>query len=262
MDFLIIGVVAFLASGLTFYSGFGLGTVLLPAFAVFFPAPVAVAATGVVHLLNGLFKGALLWRQADWSVVLRFGLPAIPAAIAGAWLLGRLGAGSVLFSWSVAGRDFGPTPAALVVGAVMIGLGLLELQPWFQRLAAPPSAAPAGGLATGFLGGLTGQQGALRSMFLLRFGLDPARFIATGVMIAVLIDLSRLPVYALTVGSAAGAFGARQGLLVGWAVLCAFAGAWGAVRWLKKVTIGLVRGVVAAAMLAIGAALMAGLIGT
>ena len=54
MEFVVIGVVAFLASGLTLYSGFGLGTVLLPAFALFFPAPVAVAATGVVHLLNGL----------------------------------------------------------------------------------------------------------------------------------------------------------------------------------------------------------------
>ena len=262
MDFVIIGLVAFLASGLTLYSGFGLGTVLLPAFALFFPAPVAVAATGLVHLLNGLFKGGLLWRQADWGVALRFGLPAVPAAIAGAWLLGRLGAGDTLFSWSLAGHSFGPTPAALVVGLVMITLGLLELQPWFQRLAAPPSAATVGGLATGFLGGLTGQQGALRSMFLLRFGLDPARFIATGVMIAVLIDLSRLPVYALTVGSAAGTLDTRQGLLVGWAVLCAFAGAWGGVRWLKKVTIGLVRGIVAAAMLSIGAAMALGLIGT
>src|SRR5690606_31322817 len=181
MDFLIIGVVAFLASGLTLYSGFGLGSVLLPAFALFFPAPVAVAATGVVHLLNGLFKGALLWRQADWIVVLRFGLPAVPAAVAGAWLLTGFGAGDQLFSWSVGGRVFGPAPGALVVGAVMVARGLLELQPWSKRLAAPPSAAPVGGLATGFLGGLTGQQGALRSMFLLRFGLDPARFIATGV---------------------------------------------------------------------------------
>ena len=57
MDFLLIGLVAFLASGLTLYSGFGLGTVLLPAFALFFPVEVAVAATGTVHLLNNLFKG-------------------------------------------------------------------------------------------------------------------------------------------------------------------------------------------------------------
>ena len=71
MDFVVVCVVAFLASGLTLYSGFGLGAILLPAFALFFPAPVAVAATGVVHLLNNLFKGALLFRQSDWRIVLR-----------------------------------------------------------------------------------------------------------------------------------------------------------------------------------------------
>jgi hypothetical protein len=35
-------------SGLTLFSGFGLGTVLMPAFAVFFPVPTAIAATAVV----------------------------------------------------------------------------------------------------------------------------------------------------------------------------------------------------------------------
>src|SRR5690606_7257660 len=91
MDYMLIGLVAFLASGLTLYSGFGLGTLLLPAFALFLPAPAAVAATAVVHLLNNLFKAALVGRQAHWATVLRFGIPAIPAAIFGGWLLGRLG---------------------------------------------------------------------------------------------------------------------------------------------------------------------------
>jgi hypothetical protein len=50
MSYLIICVVAFAVSGLTLFSGFGLGTLLMPAFALFFP--VAVAATAVVHLAN------------------------------------------------------------------------------------------------------------------------------------------------------------------------------------------------------------------
>jgi uncharacterized membrane protein YfcA len=90
MDIAMIAVVAALASALTLYSGFGLGTLLLPAFALFFPAPVAVAATGVVHLLNNLFKGTLLRKRADWPTVFKFGIPAVPAAIAGAWLLAWL----------------------------------------------------------------------------------------------------------------------------------------------------------------------------
>ena len=262
MDYVIIGLTAFLASGLTLYSGFGLGTVLLPAFALFFPVPVAVAATGVVHLFNNLFKGSLLRREADWRTVARFGLPAIPAAIAGAWLLAELGSTSRLFVWSAFDREYGPTAAGATIGALMIVFALLELQPWFQRLAAPPRLMPLGGVITGFFGGLTGQQGAFRSMFLLKSGLEPARFIATGVLIAVLIDLSRLPTYAASFRGGDTAFGDHSWGLVGVGTLCAFAGAFLGVRYLKKATIGTVRWIVAAMMLLIGAAIFSGLLGS
>ena len=59
MSYLIICTVALLASALTFFSGFDLGTLLLPAFALFFPIEQAVALTAVVHFLNSLFKLAL-----------------------------------------------------------------------------------------------------------------------------------------------------------------------------------------------------------
>ena len=42
MDYLIICLVALAASGLTLFSGFGLGTLLMPAFALFFPVPTAM----------------------------------------------------------------------------------------------------------------------------------------------------------------------------------------------------------------------------
>lgn len=128
MDIAVIAIVAALASALTLYSGFGLGTILLPAFALFFPAPVAVAATGMVHLLNNLFKGTLLRNRADWATVLRFGVPAVPAAVAGAWLLALLGDTSRLFEWSAFDRTFGPTGAGLTIGLVMILFAALELQ--------------------------------------------------------------------------------------------------------------------------------------
>ena len=60
MDYFVICAVAVLASGVTLFSGFGLGTVLMPAFALFFPVPVAIAATAVVHLANNLFKFVLV----------------------------------------------------------------------------------------------------------------------------------------------------------------------------------------------------------
>lgn len=261
MDVAVVCLVAFLASGLTLYSGFGLGTMLLPAFALFFPAPVAVAATGVVHLLNNLFKGTLLRKRADWPTVLKFGLPAVPAAVAGAWLLALLGDTPRLFEWTAFGQIFGPTGAGLVIGLLMILFAALELQRWFHELKAPPRLMPLGGVVTGFFGGLTGQQGAFRSIFLLRSGLPAERFIATGVMIAILVDLSRLTTYAASFTAAGLNPAGREGLLMVVGTLSAFTGAYVATRRLDKMTIGSVRYSVAALMLVIGAALAVGVLG-
>jgi uncharacterized protein len=261
MDMIVIAVVAALASALTLYSGFGLGTILLPAFAIFFPVPVAVAATGVVHLLNNVFKAGLLWRQADWPTVLRFGVPAVPAAMLGAWALARLGDTPQLFTWDALGRPFGPTGASLAVGLLLLLFAGLELQRWFQQLSAPPRLMSLGGLLTGFFGGFTGQQGALRSIFLLRAGLAAKPFIATGVMIAILVDLARLTTYAAAFTSAGLNPAGREGLLVVVGTLAAYAGVWVATRRLEKVTIGAIRTTVAAVMAAIGIAMCLGLLG-
>ena len=260
MDILLVAIVAALASALTLFSGFGLGTLLLPAFALFFPAPVAVAATGVVHLLNNLFKGTLLWQRADWPTVLRFGIPAVPAAIAGAWILAQLGETPRLFEWSAFGRSFGPTGAGLTIGLLMILFAALELQRWFQQLSAPARFIPVGGVISGFLGGLTGH-GALRSIFLLRTGLSAERFVATGAMIAVLVDLSRLGTYAASFNAGELRPEGREALLVAVGTVAAFAGAFIATRWIDKLTIGLVRQAVAGLMLVIGLALASGVIG-
>jgi uncharacterized membrane protein YfcA len=260
VDFVIIGLVAFVASGLTLYSGFGLGTILLPAFALFFPAPTAVAATGMVHLLNNLFKAGLVGRQAHWPTLLRFGLPAIPGAIAGALVLSVL-SGASAFHWEGFGREFAPSAAGVIIGAAMIVFAILELMPWFQRLAAPAKLIPFGGLLTGFVGGLTGQQGALRSMFLFKSGLDATKYIATGTLIAILIDLSRPPTYAASFAENTLSFSGRPGALIAVGTACAFVGAWLGARYMRKSTIGVVRVLVVTLMLLIGAGLITGVLG-
>lgn len=261
MDFALIALVAALASALTLYSGFGLGTILLPVFVLFLPVPMAVAATGVVHLLNNLFKGGLLFRRADWRTVASFGLPAIPAAIAGAWILAQLGNDAPLFAWLIKGHSFGPTAAGLTIGVLMILFAVLELQRWFQNLRASPRMMPVGGAISGFFGGLTGQQGALRSIFLLRSGLDAEGFIATGTMVAILVDLSRLATYAAAFPASGFDPAGREMQIVLVGAFAAFAGAWFATRRLKKLTLGAVRYSVAALMAAIGTAMTLGLIG-
>lgn len=261
MDFVVIGMVAFVASGLTFFSGFGLGTVLLAAFALFFSPPAAVAATGAVHLLNNLFKGALVFRAANWAVVARFAIGAIPAAALGALALSAL-SDAPAFRWTLYGHDLAPTFAGVVIGAAMIGFSFLEAMPWFQKLALPPQLLPLGGAISGFMGGMTGQQGALRSMVLLKCGLDAKSFIATGVMVAVLVDLSRLPTYVATLDPDTLDLAGHDGALIAVGTLCAFAGAWLGAKYLKRATIRVVRVSVAALMLMIGLGMITGLLGS
>lgn len=257
MAVLAVCTVALLASLLSFFSGFGLGTLLLPALALFMPLEQAVAATAVVHLLNGLFKLALLRGHIDRRVVLSFGVPAILAAMVGAWLLNRLGAMPALGAFEALGHAFTVLPIKLVLGVLLSLFALFEVVPRLRGLAFDPRWLPLGGVLSGFLGGLSGMQGALRSAFLIRCGLEKQVFIATGAAIACLIDLSRLAVYAPLL---AREFVHLDLALLGLAILAAFAGAFLGHRLLQKTTVVGVQRVVAAMLLVFGVGLILGLV--
>ena len=122
MEFLVIPVVALFTSLLTFFSGFGLGTMLLPAFAVFFPINIAVALTAIVHLLNNIFKFTLIGKYASKGVILRFGLVAVLASFIGAQVLSRLTELNPLFSYHLFESSFAITPVKLIVSVMIIFL--------------------------------------------------------------------------------------------------------------------------------------------
>ena len=66
----------------------------------------------------------------------------------------------------------------------------------FAAITVPKRAMPWGGLLSGFFGGLSGHQGALRSIFLVKSGTDPKRFAGTSATIAAMVDIARLAIYA------------------------------------------------------------------
>jgi hypothetical protein len=257
MEFIIIPLVALLTSGLTLFSGFGLGTLLLPAFLLFFPAELAVAMTAIVHFLNNLFKLGLLGRHANLRVVLRFGIPAIVAAFAGAALLFAVSAEEALVTYTALGKTFSITPIKLLMALLIAAFALFESLPSLQSLQFNPKYLPLGGLLSGFFGGLSGHQGALRSAFLVRAGLSKESFIATGVMIACLIDLTRLGVYARHL-SVVGL--GENTLLLVVATLSAFLGAFVGNRLVAKATMQTVQRIVAGLLFVIAGLLGAGLI--
>jgi uncharacterized membrane protein YfcA len=257
VTYVVVITVAFIASGLTFFSGFGLGTLLLPAFALFFPAEHAVALTAVVHFLNGLFKLGLVARYANLDILLRFGGPAILASVFGAALLVRLADVEPLVTYQVLGRVAHVTPVKLVVGGLLLAFGIADLLPGTERLSFSPRYLPLGGILSGFFGGLSGMQGALRTAFLVRTGLSKESFIATGIVVAALIDISRLSVY---IGALLREHHRIDYGLLGGAVLAAFAGAVAGNQSLKKLTMDAVRRFVAAMLLFVALGLVAGVI--
>lgn len=256
MDYLLVCLTALAASALTLFSGFGLGTILFPAFALFFPVDVAIAQTALVHLANNLFKLSLFWRSADLKTSARFGIPAIFAALAGAKLLSYLADGPALFTYGISGSVHEVSVVKIVLALLMAFFAWTELKGSIKQRPATGGLV-FGGLLSGFFGGLSGHQGAFRSAYLLKAGLSKEGFIATGVVLACAVDTSRLSVYAGHL--LRPEVTSEMGLMVS-AALAAFIGAFLGKKLVRKVTIENVRRVVAWMMLAIAAGLASGLV--
>ncbi len=249
--------VSFGASLLTFFSGFGLGTLLLPVFALFFPAEAALVATACVHLLNNLFKLGLIYEHVNRDVLVRFGIPALIAAALGAALVVRLAGLPPLATWSLGGLAGTIEPASLVIGLVIVAFAIRELASLKRQEGWPRRYLPVGGLASGFLGGLSGHQGALRTSFLIGAGLSRESFIATGVSIAVLVDLSRLSLYLPKLDRLADDVPLRY---IAGATLAAFAGAYLGRRLLTKVKLPALYRFVGTLLVVAGLAMALGLL--
>lgn len=257
---LLLAAVAFGASLLTLFSGFGLGTLLLPAFALFLPVAVAVAATAVVHAANNVFKVILLGKSADRSVVLRFGLPAVAASFLGALVLVRISGGEPLATWDFLGRSAEITTVKLTMGLLILRFAVFELLPARRAVQASRKWLPLGGVLSGFFGGLSGHQGALRAVFLVPLGLTPTRFAATQAVIGLMVDAARLAVYggSFALFRSADAPDALPWGLVAMACVCAFAGAFLGARLLGKVTMEGLRLLVGGLLILVGIALAVG----
>ncbi len=257
MDIIVVSIAALFASALTLFSGFGLGTLLMPVVAIFFPVEIAIAITAMVHLANNVFKVALLGKKASRSVLLGFGIPAVISAFLGALVLGWLSSVPSVFEYAAFGKQMQVSPLKLVVGMLILAFVALELSPRFSSIAVDRKYLPYGGVVSGFFGGLSGHQGAFRSMFLLKIGLSKEEFVATGVMLAVMVDMSRMLIYGWEMS---GQRHAVQWPLVIAASVSAFIGAYFGSKLLKKITIKSIQVVVSVLLVVVSLGLMSGVL--
>ncbi len=253
----LICVVAFGASLLTFFSGFGLGTLLTPVFAFFFPVDMAIAMTCIVHFLNNVFKLGLTYKNIDKHTLLRFGFFSIIGAAVGAFLLSQLSDNQLITKIFLFNKEREITLIKCCIGILMLVFALLEIIPFFQKLYFSKTQLWIGGLISGFFGGISGHQGALRSMFLIKSGLDKKAYIATGISIACLVDMTRMSIYAQRMATQ---HITEQWLLISLALLAAFMGAYLGSKMLDKITIKYVQICVSIGLMLMAFALILGFI--
>lgn len=260
MELVFIAVLTLLASGLTFVSGFGLGTLLTPMLALVFPLPLAIAAGAIVHFANNVFKCFLMARFADWVVVTRFGVPAAFASVAGALLLTLSHVQPVIMNYTLGAQVFSVSLTGLMIGPVIVLFAWLELSKRLEQFIIPMRFLPLGGVLSGFFGGLSGNQGALRTAFLMKAGLSKDALIASGVVSAMFIDIVRLFIYDAFL--LPWRFDDTRGMVapIVVATISAVLGSALGNRLLPKITVPLFQNLVASFMLIIGMLLTTGLL--
>lgn len=261
MSFFIIPITALVASLLTFFSGFGLGTILLPVFAMYYDAPIAVGLTAIVHFSNNVFKMGLVYKNINWNVFFKFGIPSLVSAFIGALALTYLFAKPIILTsyyLTLTELTHNVTLFNVIVGLLIIIFSLFEIVPYLKNLSFSENKLTVGGLLSGFFGGLSGHQGALRSAFLVRLNLPKESYVATGTAIACVVDVARMSIYALTFNFTT----IKQNYsIIIIAVLAAFVGALIGNKLLKKTTLGFLKWFVTVFMILIALLMMLGLIG-
>ena len=257
MIYAIVILSAFFFSGLTFFSGFGLATVLTPILIIFFPTPIAINLTAIVHFLNNIFKLFLTGKNVNKEVLLKFGLTAMIGAVFGSFALVIISKKTFIINYHLFYHNFSVELVNFTIGIIILGFALFEIFPKKNELSLNKNLLPIGGALSGLFGGLSGNQGAFRSLFLIKCNLSKEQFVATGILIACLVDIIRLLIYG---GNFLNKEIGKDFYLLVFTVISAFLGSYVANRYMQKITIKLIKNIIMVLLLVISAGLITGLI--
>ena len=182
MDVLIIFIItlcAFIAAALTVPAGFGLSTMLTPLVLFIVSPHEAVAIVAIIHGVHNGWKLIVLKEHVDFEAFKRYGIWLVIGAVGGALLQSQVP------------QD----PLLLIIGIFLVILPILTISEGWTGYRIPEANDRIGGFGSGFMGGLSGHQGALRAMFLKRRLSDKMSYAATASVLALCVDLTRIPVY-------------------------------------------------------------------
>ena len=187
---LILIIVGFLAGLTASVAGFGIGSFLIPLVSVRTGTKIAIALVSLPHFLGSATRFSILKSKVNRKILIRFGLLSAAGGLAGALV-----------------HVFFVSNLLQIIFAVMLILaGVLGVLRLSERVRFGKTSAGIVGLASGFFGGLVGEQGGIRSVALLNFDIEKEAFIATAAATALIVDVMRMPVYFLTQSSQVSQF--------------------------------------------------------
>jgi len=178
MEYLYL-ILAFLSGVFGTILGFGTSTILLPLSLLFFDFKIALVLVALFHLFSNIFRVSFFIKSLNIKLIIYFGIPSIILTIIGAKLV----------------YYFTSEILMLILGIFLFIFSLISIS--HQKITFKPSKNNAiiGGGLSGFFAGIIGTGGAIRSFFLNSFKLKKNVYLATTAFIAILIDMTRIPIY-------------------------------------------------------------------
>lgn len=157
MTIVYITLLTIVAGGIGTLTGFGTSTIMVPVLLLFLPLPQTLLLVGIVHWFGDVWKILLFKSGLNWKLILAFGLAGIAASYLGA---------QVVFA----------APERLlsrILGGFLLAYVLFLLFKPAFKISGRTATAITGGALSGFLAGIFGVGGAVRSAFLTVFDCKP-----------------------------------------------------------------------------------------
>ncbi|MBU3663325.1 MAG: sulfite exporter TauE/SafE family protein [Bacteroidetes bacterium] len=170
---------AFVSEVIGTVSGFGSSILFVPIASMFFDFKTVLGITAIFHVFSNLSKIALFKQGIKKEMVIKLGIPAIIFVIIGAYITTILPSEKIELGMNVA----------------LVFLAIFLIFNFNKPLKQTDSNLYIGGIASGFLAGITGTGGAVRGITLAAFQLPKEIFIATSAFIDLGVDFSRAVVY-------------------------------------------------------------------
>ena len=179
LQIFVIAALIFIDTTISFVCGFGMSTLLIPVLLFWYPVNAVLVLVGLLHLITNLNKSILLARSIDWPLFLWLSVPAIGMSILGAYLTTYIARELFL----------------RILGIVLLIYAINSFSHKYIKFSRKPSFSILAGSLYGFVEGLTGIGGVVRTSLFYGYQLSPAALIATSGFFALIVDIARISTY-------------------------------------------------------------------